>query len=242
MDKEAVPKQLSRKRNAKMLYILVNDECVLFLPGLSDRIVTNNLSKPMIAKMKQLSQIPNVNIKLADDEVVCKELLPLSLQRWQGGLSQQFSWFPGQKNHPPFKWIFNLWKWFNLANLDLSLVWNYAIVPQEKLNSSEQRITVVKLLSLSYCQVASLTLGTNASSIENQVADLLKTLDVAIIERSAEIFQNSHLYDTLTALIPHSVITLLTNSSKSLESTKLSNGRMMISNYFLNIYHLQVKF
>ena len=225
MNKAAVPKQLSRKRNAKMLYILVNDECISFLPGLGNCIITNNLSKAMITKMKQLSQISNVNIKLADDEVVCKELLPLSLQQWQSGLSQQFSWFPGQKNHPPFEWIFNLWKWFTLANLDLSLVWNYAIVPQERLNSSKQRVEVVRLLSLSYCQVASLTLGTNASSIENKVADLLKTLDVIIIERSAEVFQNSHLYDNLTALTPRSVITLLTNSKQMLRINEVEQWK-----------------
>ena len=212
MDKAVAPKQLSRKRNVKMMYMLTNYDCVSFLPGLTNRIITNDLSKEIVAKMKQLSQIPNVNIKLADDKVVCKELLPQSLQKWQINLNEQFSWYPGQGNHPPLEWIFNLWKW--LANVDLNLVQNYAIVPQEKLSLSEDRFEVVKLLSLSYCQIAGLTLSTWSSEVENKVASLLKTLGVSIIERSPEIFQSSRLYDKLTILTPHSIITLLANSKQ----------------------------
>ena len=208
MNKTTAPKQLSRKPNVKMLYVLTNYDCVSFLPGLNNRIITNDLSKGTGTKMKQFAQIPNINIKLADDDVVCKELLPLSLQQWQVSLNKQFSWYPGQRNHPPLKWIFDLWKW--LANVDLTLVWNYAIVPQEKLSSSEDRCEVVNLLSLSYCQDASLTLGTGTSEMENKIACLLKPLGVLIIEIS-KIFQNSHLYDNLTTLTPHNVITLLAN-------------------------------
>ena len=216
MDKEVAPKQLSRKRNAKMLYILTNYDCVSFLPGLNNHIITNDLSKEIFAKMKRLTQISNMNIKLADDEVVCKELLPLSLQQWQISLNKQFFWHPSQGIHPPLEWIFNLWKW--LANVDLNLVWDYAIVPQEKLSSSQDKFEVVSLLSLSYCQVASLTLGTGTSEMENKVASLLKTLGVLIIERSAELFQNSHLYDKLITLTPHNVITLLANGRQKFRS------------------------
>ena len=218
MDATIAPKQLSRKRNARILYILENDECVSFLPGLSSYIITKKLSKKMVAKMKQFSQIRNMNIRIASDEIVCKELLPLSLQHWQRGLNEKFLWYPGQKNHPPLKWIFDLWKW--LANVDLNLVCNYAIVPQQKL-SSENRVEVITLLSLSHCQMSSLTLGTCASEMETKVASLLKVLDVTIIERSAEVFQNSHLYDKLTILTPHNVISLLTNHGQKFQISKI---------------------
>ena len=222
MDRAVAPKQLSRKRNVKMLYMLTSYDCVSFLPGLTNHIITNDLSKEIVTKMKQLSQIPNINIKLADDEVVCKELLPQSLRQWQINLNEQFSWFPGQGNHPPLEWIFNLWKW--LANVDLNLVQNYAIVPQEKLSLSENRF-FVKLLSLSYCQIAGLTLSTWSSEVENKVASLLKTLGVLIIERSAEIFQSSRLYDKLTILTPHSIITLLTNSKQKFRIADIKQWR-----------------
>ena len=103
MDKTASPKQLSTQHNAETLYILSNDKCVLFLYGINTHIITNNLSNEVVIKLTQLSQIANVNIKLA---VVCKELLPLSLRQWQVSLHEQFTWYPGQKNHPPLKWIF----------------------------------------------------------------------------------------------------------------------------------------
>ena len=211
MDKAIAPKQLSRKHNVKMLYILTNYDCVSFLPGLNNRIITNNLSKEINTKMKQLSQIPNINVKLADDKVVCKELLPQSLQQWQINLNEKFSWYPSQGNHPPLEWVFNLWKW--LADVDLNLVQNYAIVPQERLSFSDDKIEVVELLSLSYCQVAGLILSTWSSEVENNVASLLKTFGVLIIERSADsIFHSSRVYNKLTTLTPHSIITLLANS------------------------------
>ena len=210
MDKTASPKQLSRQHHAETLYILTNDECFSFLPGISNRIITNNLSNEVVAKLKQLSQIVNVNIKLADNKVVCKELLPLSLQQWQTSRNEQFSWYPGQKNHPPLKWIFDLWKW--LANVDLYLVWNYAIVPQEKLNSYNDGVKAVNLLSLSKCHTTCLTLGTGASKMDIKVASLLKALGIIIISKSVGVFLNSGLYDNLLDLTPRNLITMLTKN------------------------------
>ena len=223
MDKTASPKQLSRQYSTEMLYILSNYGCVSFLPGISTHIITNNLPNEVVIKLTRLSQIANVNIKLADDEVVCKELLPLSLQQWQKSLNEQFSWYPSQGNHPSLKWIFYLWKW--LANIDLNLVWNYAIVPQEKLSSFEDRIKIVNLLSLSKCHKESLTLSAGASGMDNKVADLLKTLGIIIINKSAGVFQSSGLYNNLLRLTPYNVITLLTNNTQSFRIGNMQRWR-----------------
>ena len=212
MNKTASPKLLSTRHSAEMLYILPNDKCVLFLYGINTHIITNNLPNEVVIKLIQLSQITNVNIKLADDEVVCKELLPLSLRQWQVSLHEQFTWYPGQGNHPPLKWIFYLWKW--LANIDINLVWNYPIVPQDRLSSSKDIVKIVHLLSLSKCHGTSLTLSTDASKMDNKVADLLKTLGVTTINKSAGVFQSSGLYDNLLHLTPYNVITLLTNNAR----------------------------
>ena len=222
MDKTASPKQLSRRHDAEMLYILPRayDDCFSFLPSINNCIVANNLPDEVVIK---LTQITNVNIKLADDEVICKELLPLSLQKWQKNLNEQFSWYPSQGNHPPLKWIFNLWKW--LANVDLKLVWNYAIVPQEKLSFSQDRVKALNLLSLSKCEMSSLTLGTDASKMDNKVAGLLKTLGVIIIIKSARVFQNSGLYDNLLDLTPYNVISLLTNNRKKIRISSIQRWR-----------------
>ena len=210
MDKTASPKQLSRQCYAETLYILTNDECFSFLPGICNHIITNNLPNEVVTKLKQLSQIVNMNIKLADNKVVCKELLPLSLQQWQTSLNEQFSWCPGQRNHPPLKWIFDLWKW--LANVDLYLVWNYAIVPQEKLSSYNDGVKAVNLLSLSKCHTTCLTLGTGASGMDIKVANLLRTLGIIIVSKSVGVFQNSGLYDNLLDLTPHNLIAMLTKN------------------------------
>ena len=213
MDKTASPKQLSRQRYAETLYILTNDECFSFLPGICNHIITNNLPNEVVTKLIQLSQIDNVNVKLADNKVVCKELLPLSLQQWQTSLNEQFSWCPGQRNHPPLKWIFDLWKW--LANVDLYLIWNYAIVPQEKLNSYNDGVKAVNLLSLSKCHTTCLTLGTGASGMDIKVASLLKALGIIIVSKSVGVFQNSGLYDNLLDLTPRNLITMLTKNRQS---------------------------
>ena len=230
MDKTASPKQLSRQYSAEMLYILSNDGCVSFLPGINNRIITNNLPDKVVNKLTRLS---NVNIKLADDDVVCKELLPLSLQRWQISLNKQFSWYPGQGNHPPLEWIFDLWKW--LANVDLKLVWNYAIVPQEKLISSKDRIKIVNLLSLSRCHRTGLTLSAGASGMDNKVADLLKTLGVIIINKSAGVFQSSGLYNNILDLTSYNVIALVTNNRQSFRISYMqqwrSNDKQMFFQY-----------
>ena len=220
MDKTASPKQLSRQFNADMLYILENDECISFLPGISSCIITNNLSSEIINKLKQ---IDNINVMVADNEVVCEELLPLSLQQWQFTSNEQFSWHPGQGNHPPLKWIFNLWKW--LANVDLNLIWNCVIVPQENLSSTKDRVEVVNLLSLSKCDTTSLTLDTDASRMDNKVAGLLKALGVIIIIKSTRIFQNSGLYDYLLDFTPKNVITVLTNNKHNLRVGSIQRWR-----------------
>ena len=228
MDKTASPKQLSRQFNADILYLLENDECISFLPGISSCIITNNLSSEIINKLKQ---IDNINVRVADNEVVCEELLPLSLQQWQFTSNEQFSWHPGQGNHPPLKWIFNLWKW--LANVDLNLIWNCVIVPQENLSSSKDRVEVVNLLSLSKCDTTSLTLDTDASRMDNKVAGLLKALDVIIIIKSSRIFQNSGLYDYLLDFTPKNVITVLTNNKHNLKIGSIQRWRANDKQIFL---------
>ena len=220
MDETAPPKELSRQCYADVLYILENDKCASFLPGISSHIIANNLPNEVIIKLKQLSQTPNMNVKLADDGVVCKELLPLSLRQWQIRLPEQFTWYPGQGKHPPLKWIFYLWKW--LADVDIKLIWNYAIVPQEKLNSSKDRVKIVNLLSLSKCNKTSLTLDINASGMDNTVAGLLKALGVIIINKSPRVFQNSGLYDCLLDLTSHNVITVL-NVNSLRENIRISS-------------------
>ena len=212
MDEAASPKQLSRSFNAEMLYILENNACASFLPGISNRIITNNLPSEVTVKLKQLSQTTNMNMKLADHGVVCKELLPLSLVQWQIRLNEQFTWYPRQRNHPPLKWIFDLWKW--LIDVDLNLVWNYAIVPQERLSSSADVVKAVNLLSLSKCHRTSLSLGAGASGMNNKVIDLLKALGIIVIIKSSGVFQNSGLYDYILDITSKNVITLLTNNRR----------------------------
>ena len=210
MDEAASPKQLSRNFYAETLYILENNECASFLPGISSHIIANDLPDEVIFKLKQFSQISNINVKLADDGVVCKELLPLSLGQWQIRLNEQFTWYPGRGNHPPLKWIFNLWKW--LSHVDLNLIQKYAVIPQEKLSSYTDMVKTVSLLSLSKCRSSSLSLGLGASKTDSSVAGLLKALGIIIIAKSTGVFQNSGLYDYILDVTPKNVITLLTNN------------------------------
>ena len=210
MDEAASPKRLSKNFNAEKLYILENNECASFLPGISSHIIANNLPDEIIFKLKQFSQIPNINVKLAGDGVVCKELLPLSLGQWQVRLNEQFTWNPGRGNHPPLKWIFNLWKW--LSHVDLNLIQKFAVIPQEKLSSYTDMVKTVNLLSLSKCRSSSLSLGVGATGMDSKVIDLLKALGVIIIAKSTGVFQNSGLYDYLLDVTPKTVITLLTNN------------------------------
>ena len=226
MNKKASPKKLSRQHGDKMLYILPNNDYISFLPSISNRIIANNLPDEVTIKLTRLSQIANVNIKFANDEIVCKELLPLSLQQWQGSLNDHFSWYPDQGNHPSLKWIFNLWKWLANVDLDLKVVWNYAIVPQERLSSSEHWIKVVNLLSLSKCHETSLALSTVCLEMDSKIADLLKDLGVIIIIKSAGVFQSSGLYDKVLDLTPQNIITLLTNNRHSFRIGKMQRWRV----------------
>ena len=226
MNKNASPEKLFKWHGDKMLYILPNNEYISFLPGISNHIIASNLPDEVTIKLTRLSQVANVNIKVANDEVVCKELLPLSLQQWQGGLNDRFSWYPGQRNHPPLKWIFNLWKWLATVDLNLKIVWNHAIVPQERLSSSEHWIKVVNLLSLSKCHRTSLTLDTVNSGTDSKVADLLKDLGVIIIIKSAGAFQNSGLYNNLLDLSPQNIITLFANNRQSFKIGKMQRWRV----------------
>ena len=224
IDKISSPKQLSKERGSEMLYILQSDDYISFLLGINNHIIANNLPDEVTIKLTQLSRTPNVNIKLADDEIVCKELLPLSLQQWQISLNDdQFSWYPNEGNHPPLKWIFKLWKW--LSNVDLNSVWNLAIVPQEKLDSSKDKVEVINLLPLSKCYMASVTLSADASKMDNKVAGLLKALGVIIIIKSSAVFQNSGLYEYLLDLTPSNVISLLTDSRKKFKLNSIKRWR-----------------
>ena len=223
MDETASPKQLSKQCYAEVLYILENNNCISFLPGISSHIIASNLPNEVNITLTQLSEIPNINVKLADDGVVCNKLLPLSLGQWQGELNEQFTWYPGQGKHPPLKWIFRLWKF--LTDVDLNLIWNYAIVPKEKLSSSKDSIQVVNLLSLSKCDMTSLTLDTNASGMDNTIAGLLKTLGIVIINKSSKVFQSSGLYDCLLDLTPQNVITVLNGNSKNIRIDRIQRWK-----------------
>ena len=211
MNKEVKPKKLSKKNTAEMLYLVPKEKenCLSFLTSIEDRIISTSLPNEVIHKLERLTNKFNFNITFVDEKIVCQQLLPLALEKWQPTLNSETSWHPGVNNHPPLRWIFCLWKWL-ANNADLNLVKDYAIVPQECLYYEQDIVDKpLRLLSISKCYLLCLTRGNDASEVEKKVANLLETLGLTIIVKSPGVFQNSGVYDNMHKLTPETVIKLL---------------------------------
>ena len=211
MNKEVKPKKISNKNKAEMLYLIPKEKenCLSFLTSIEDRIISTSLPNEVFHKLVRLTNKFNFNICFVDEIIICQQLLPLALKKWQPTLSPEFSWNPGVNNHPPLRWIFSLWKWL-ANNIDLNLVKDYAIMPQECLHYEQEIVDKpLRLLSMSKCYSLCLTRDNNASEVEKKVADLLETLGLTIIVKSPGVFQNSGVYDNMHRLTPKTVIKLL---------------------------------
>ena len=210
MNKEVKPKKISNENRAEMLYLVPKEKenCLSFLTSIEDRIVSTSLPNEVFHKLERLTNKFNFNICFVDERIICQQLLSLALEKWQPTLGLEFSWHPGVNDHPPLRWIFSLWKW--LANVDLNLVKDYAIVPQECLYYEQEIVDKpLRLLSMSKCYLLCLTRDNDASEVEKKVADLLETLGLTIIVKSPGVFQNSGVYDNMHKLTPEMVIKLL---------------------------------
>ena len=203
----------------KMLYMVpkTEEKCLSFLSGIDDRIVSTSLPNDIFHKLEKLTKEFKFNITVVDENIICQQLLPLALRKWQPNLSSDVSWYPNEGNDPPISWIFNLWKWLVNNNIDLNLVKDYPIIPQTCLCSDQDVIVnPVCLLSQSKFYSLCFTQDDGASEVEKTVASLLETLGLRIIVKSPGVFQNSGIYDNFHKLTPVNVIKLLTLNKHAL--------------------------
>ena len=211
INKDVKPKQISEEKDGKMLYLLpkAEEKCLSFLAGIDDRIISTSLPSDVFHKLEKLTKEFKFNITVVDENIICQQLLPLALRKWQPASSEVF-WYPSEGNNPPLSWIFNLWKWLANNNVNLNLVKDYPIIPQECLHSDHD-VVVKPLCLLSQSKFFSLcfTQDDGTSAVEKTVANLLKTLGLRIIVKSPGVFQNSGIYDKFYKLTPANVIKLL---------------------------------
>ena len=213
VNKGVEPKQISEEKDGEMLYLLpkAEEKCLSFLSGIDDCIISTCLPINVFHKLEKLTKKFKFNITVVDENIICQQLLPLVLKTWQPSLSSEVSWYPSEGNDPPLSWIFNLWKWLVYHNVDLDLVKDYPIVPQECLHSDQDVIVNKPICLLSQSKFCSLCFTQNEgfSEVEKTVANLLKTLGLRIIVKSPGVFQNSGIYDKFCKLTPANVIKLL---------------------------------
>ena len=241
-NKDIEPKQISKEQNAEMLYLIpkAEEKCLSFLPGIEDHMISTSLPNEVVYKLEWLTKKFKFNITMVDEKIICQQLLPFALRKWQQpALSLEISWYPNEGNHPPLTWIFNLWKWLANNNIDLNLVRSYPIVPQECLHS-EQDVLVkpVCLLSLSKFYSLCLTQANDASDVERKVANLVKTLGLRIILMSSGVFQYSGVYDMFNKLTPVNIIKLLTLNKEAVNINNAcqwdSNDKKIFFNFLSN--------
>ena len=188
-------------------YILADQQCSSFLPGVTDQLIWSGLPYNVLQQLKKVVGYNQYQLKIADANAVCTELLPKSMSKWTNSSGGPVQWKPGTQRHPPLQWLKDVWNWLNKTSVDEKSINGLSIVPKECLNSSPSLINLIPLSYSGKCFLVS-----DAKSFPAFLPGFLEKLGYMIVYETPLVFAQSQIKEKFNPISPDSVIKVLTNN------------------------------
>ena len=218
------------------VYILADQQCSSFLHGVTDQLIWSGLPYSVLQQLKKVVGYQQYQLKIADANTVCTELLPKSMNKWTNSNGGQVQWRPGTQRHPPLQWLKDVWNWLNKTPLDENSINGLSIVPKECLNSSPSHINLIPLSYSGKCFLVS-----DAKSFPAFLPGFLEKLGYMIVYETPLVFAQSQIKEKFNPISPDSVIKVLTNDivpiSKIVECVEMQSHSDK-TKFFQYIAHL----
>ena len=123
------------------LFPEIYKDCLEFLPGIASAVVDTKIPSSLHKKLEELAG--KLHLTLVTPDVICTELLTLSMKSWCPNLDKCI-WQPSHHNHPPREWIKNVWTWIRkLETVDQ--VSSIPLVPEGFVTSSTKQVRLLPL-------------------------------------------------------------------------------------------------
>ena len=120
--------------------------CLEFLPGISSSVVATRIPVGLQEKLEELSKKGQLQLKLVTPDIICGQLIKLSMKSWSLNLDSKCIWKPGQSNHPPMEWIENVWTWIRISKaVQQVCMYSVPIVPKEIVAACTKQVCLLPL-------------------------------------------------------------------------------------------------
>ena len=196
------------KEGMDCLYILADQQCSSFLTEIADHFIWSGLSYAILQQLKKVVGFKQYQLKIADADTVCTELLPKSMSKWTNHNGDQVLWRPGVARNPPLQWLIDVWSWLNKTAINEVSINSLSIIPKECLKSS---LPTINLIPLSYSKKCFLI--SDASSVSMFLPKFLESLGFMIVYETPFVFAQSQIKEKFNPISPDSVIKVLSNNT-----------------------------
>ena len=219
VEKADEPPKPFLKQGMDCFYILADQQCSSFLPGVTDQLIWSGLPYPVLQQLKTVVGYKQYQLKIADAGTICTELLPRSMSKWTSSNGGQVQWRSGSQRQPPLQWLKDVWNWLNKTPLHENSISGLSIVPKECLNLSSSTINLIPLSYSGKCFLVS-----DAKSVPGFLPGFLERIGFMIVYETPLVFAQSQIKEKFNPISPDSIIKVLTNNtipiSKIVESIK----------------------
>lgn len=127
---EAITFEQPDSHNNKYIFPLKSKSLIGIVPGADKLIIDPEIPKIITKKLCEIARSGILQLKEVDMEVMCKQLLPVSIQCWcKNKMNIGWQWTPGEHSMPEQSWMDALWKWIRKASVPLSMLCKLPIIP-----------------------------------------------------------------------------------------------------------------
>ena len=131
--------------NRKYIFTPKLQPLIDVVPGANSSIVDPEIPSTVAKKLCHIASTGYFQLVETNMQVMCKHLLPVSIQLWCGekeGIG--WKWIPGKGSMPPQSWMTALWKWIREYSVSLSDLQELPIVPLMPFSKSQHEVTLVQ--------------------------------------------------------------------------------------------------
>ena len=142
---QTVKFEMRKNHNHKYIFTPKLQLLIDIVPGANSLIVDPEIPSTAAEKLCQLTSTGYFQLVEANTQVMCKQLLPVSIQQWCGekeGIG--WKWTPGKGLMPSQSWMTALWRWIREYSVSLSDLQDLPIVPLMPFGKSQDEVTLVE--------------------------------------------------------------------------------------------------
>ena len=137
--------ETQKNDNHKFIFTPKLRSLIAVVPGANYLIIDPEIPTKAAEKLCQLASIGYFQLVEVSTQVMCKQLLPVSIQQWcekKEGVG--WKWIPGKGSMPVQSWMTALWKWIREYSVSISDLQDLPIVPLISFDKSPEEVTLVE--------------------------------------------------------------------------------------------------